>query len=38
MAPKEPITLYYSRLIPGTKKVNAGQIKETSDINEDINF
>ena len=33
MAPKEPITLYYSRRIPGTDKINGGALVETAEIN-----
>ena len=33
MAPKEPLTLYYTRLIPGTDKPTASEVKETASIN-----
>jgi len=33
MAPKEYMTLYYRRTIPGSDKINAGQLKETAEIN-----
>lgn len=33
MAPEKPMTLYYRRTIPGSDKINAGQIKETAEIN-----
>jgi len=31
--PKEPLTLYYTRIVPGTDKLNSGYIKETAEIN-----
>ena len=33
MAPKEPLTLYYTRLIPVTDQMNSGYLQETASIN-----